>query len=73
MTPLPNAIGTDVDEYGDAPEAALLTLGWSRDSRDNVLAPTRGRYQRIVGSKWLFQDLTLNIIGQPISSPSTSP
>lgn len=36
-----------VDEYGDAPKAALLTLGWSRDSRDNVLAPTRGRYQRL--------------------------
>ena len=29
------------------PKAALLTLGWSRDSRDNVLAPTRGRYQRL--------------------------
>lgn len=36
-----------VGEYGDAPKAALLTLGWSRDSRDNVLAPTRGRYQRL--------------------------
>ena len=38
-----------VDEYGDRPKAALLTLGWSRDSRDNVLAPTRGRYQRFSG------------------------
>lgn len=36
-----------VGEYGDSPKAALLTLGWSRDSRDNVLAPTRGRYQRV--------------------------
>lgn len=36
-----------VDEYGDDPKAMLLTLGWSRDSRDNVLAPTRGRYQRV--------------------------
>lgn len=36
-----------VDEYGDNPKAALLTLGWSRDTRDNVLAPTRGRYQRL--------------------------
>ncbi len=36
-----------VAEYGDDPKAALLTLGWSRDSRDNVLAPTRGRYQRV--------------------------
>lgn len=36
-----------VDEYGDSPQALLATLGWSRDSRDNVLAPTRGRYQRV--------------------------
>ena len=36
-----------VDEYGKSSQAALLTLGWSRDSRDNALAPTRGRYQRI--------------------------
>lgn len=36
-----------VDEYGDNPKSMLLTLGWSRDSRDNVLAPTRGRYQRV--------------------------
>lgn len=35
-----------VDEYGKDPMSALLTAGWSRDSRDNVLAPTRGRYQR---------------------------
>lgn len=38
-----------VEEYGERPKAALLTLGWSRDSRDNVLAPTRGRYQRFSG------------------------
>ncbi len=38
-----------VDEYGERPKAALLTLGWARDSRDNVLAPTRGRYQRFSG------------------------
>ena len=36
-----------VDEYGERSQAALLTLGWSRDSRDNALAPTRGRYQRL--------------------------
>ena len=38
-----------VDEYGTKPKAAVLTLGWSRDSRDNILAPTRGRYQRFSG------------------------
>ncbi len=36
-----------VDEYGKTAQSALLTLGWSRDTRDNVLAPTRGRYQRL--------------------------
>lgn len=36
-------------DYGKKPKAALLTVGWSRDSRDNVLAPTRGRYQRLSG------------------------
>ncbi len=36
-----------VDDYGERSQAALLTLGWSRDSRDNALAPTRGRYQRL--------------------------
>ncbi len=30
-------------------KSVAATLGWSRDSRDNVLAPTRGRYQRLFG------------------------
>lgn len=38
-----------VDEYGKSSQSALLTLGWSRDTRDNLLAPTRGRYQRLSG------------------------
>ena len=36
-----------VDDYGETSKAALLTVGWGRDSRDNPLAPTRGRYQRL--------------------------
>lgn len=35
------------EEYGDNPKSFALTLGWSRDSRDNSLAPTRGVYQRL--------------------------
>lgn len=31
----------------DDPHAVAATLGWSRDSRDNALAPTRGTYQRL--------------------------
>ena len=38
---------TGLSGSGKSSQAALLTLGWSRDSRDNALAPTRGRYQRI--------------------------
>ena len=31
----------------DDPHAIAATIGWSRDSRDNALAPTRGTYQRL--------------------------
>ena len=37
------------DKYGDNPMTVALTLGWSRDSRDNSLAPTRGVHQRLNG------------------------
>lgn len=37
------------DQFGDDPMSLALTLGWSRDSRDNSLAPTRGVYQRLNG------------------------
>lgn len=36
-------------EFGDDPMSLALTVGWSRDSRDNSLAPTRGVYQRFSG------------------------
>lgn len=38
-----------VDDFGDSPKAVAATIGWSRDSRDNALAPTRGTYQRLSG------------------------
>ncbi len=38
-----------VDDFGDSPKAVAATVGWSRDSRDNALAPTRGTYQRLSG------------------------
>lgn len=38
-----------VHDYGKKPKSIAATLGWSRDTRDNVLAPTRGRYQRLFG------------------------
>ncbi len=33
--------------YGDKTNSFPVTLGWSRDARDNVLVPTAGRYQRV--------------------------
>ncbi len=35
-----------VNRFGKSPDALIGTIGWSRDSRDNLLVPTRGRYQR---------------------------
>jgi outer membrane protein insertion porin family len=35
-----------VAEFGETSDALAFTVGWSRDSRDNLLVPTRGRFQR---------------------------
>jgi outer membrane protein insertion porin family len=37
--------------YGPTSTSVPLTLGWARDSRDNVLTPSAGRYQR-VNAEW---------------------
>jgi outer membrane protein insertion porin family len=38
-----------VNTFGDSPKSFVGTVGWARDSRDNSLAPTRGRLQRLSG------------------------
>ena len=38
-----------VEEFGNSSDALALTAGWSSDSRDSLLTPTRGRYQRAFG------------------------
>jgi outer membrane protein insertion porin family len=35
-----------VNRFGSSPGALLGTVGWSRDNRDNILVPNRGRFQR---------------------------
>jgi outer membrane protein insertion porin family len=35
-----------VNRFGSSAGALLATVGWSRDSRDNILTPERGRFQR---------------------------
>lgn len=44
-----NEYKTYVDKFGKKPLNFLATVGWGRDSRDNVLAPTRGTLQRLNG------------------------
>ena len=36
-----------VNRFGEKTQALIASTGWSRDSRDNLLVPNRGRYQRL--------------------------
>ncbi len=47
LTPLSPLRYVDyVNRFGEETQALIGTVGWARDSRDNILVPTRGRYQR---------------------------
>jgi outer membrane protein insertion porin family len=35
-----------VNKFGSSPADLLLTVGWARDNRDNILVPNRGTFQR---------------------------
>jgi outer membrane protein insertion porin family len=35
-----------VQDFGESSDAVAVTAGWSRDSRDSLIVPTRGRFQR---------------------------
>lgn len=35
-----------VSQFGPRTQALIVTTGWARDNRDNLLVPTRGRYLR---------------------------
>jgi outer membrane protein insertion porin family len=39
--------------YGNKTDAVAATLGWARDGRDSVIAPSAGRYQRVF-FEWSF-------------------
>ncbi len=43
----PKAYEDFVDEYGRTTHAAIFNLGWSKDTRDNALAPRKGSYTRL--------------------------
>lgn len=36
-----------VRDYGETTTAAILNLGWSKDSRDSALSPTKGSFTRL--------------------------
>lgn len=38
-----------IDEFGRNSSAVIFNLGWSKDTRDSAIAPTRGSYTRLSG------------------------
>jgi outer membrane protein insertion porin family len=44
---LPNSYFLFRHQFGESSTSIPLTIGWQRDSRDSVLAPTAGKYQRV--------------------------
>ncbi|TAL76717.1 MAG: outer membrane protein assembly factor BamA [Burkholderiaceae bacterium] len=46
----PQAYQDFVDQYGRTTNAVIFNLGWSKDTRDSALAPTKGSYTRLAGN-----------------------
>ena len=44
---LPVSYKVHRDLFGDRSLSVPLTVGWARDARDSLIAPTQGRYQRL--------------------------
>jgi outer membrane protein insertion porin family len=55
-TNIPAAYLVYAQRFGYSSMDFPFTLGWSRDSRDSALAPTSGRYQRVMGELSLLGD-----------------
>jgi outer membrane protein insertion porin family len=53
---LPKAYEDYAQEFGRTSNTIPLTLGWTRDSRDSSLVPTRGRLLRVNGEMSLWGD-----------------
>ncbi|NYT57687.1 outer membrane protein assembly factor BamA [Alcaligenaceae bacterium] len=43
----PQAYRDYVEEYGEKANSVIFNLGWSKDTRDSAIAPTRGSYTRL--------------------------
>ncbi|RYX97458.1 MAG: outer membrane protein assembly factor BamA [Comamonadaceae bacterium] len=46
---LPGLYQDYVNQFGQTSNSIPLTIGWTRDSRDSALVPTKGLYQRVYG------------------------
>ncbi|MFD1709590.1 outer membrane protein assembly factor BamA [Ottowia sp. GY511] len=55
-TNIPASYLAYANKFGYTSTSFPFTLGWSRDSRDSALAPTSGRYQRVLGELGLLGD-----------------
>ena len=44
---LPNSYFLFANQFGQRSNSIPLTIGWQRDSRDSVLSPMKGKYQRV--------------------------
>jgi outer membrane protein insertion porin family len=56
-TALPATWNQHVIDYGAKSTSVPLTVGWSRDTRDSSLVPTRGRFQRVNGDWGVAADI----------------
>jgi outer membrane protein insertion porin family len=56
-TALPATWQLQVNNYGAKSTSVPLTVGWSRDTRDSSLVPTRGRFQRVNGDWGVAADI----------------
>ncbi|NYT77287.1 outer membrane protein assembly factor BamA [Alcaligenaceae bacterium] len=43
----PQAYKNFVDQYGESTNAVIFNVGWSKDTRDSALVPTKGNYTRL--------------------------
>jgi outer membrane protein insertion porin family len=53
----PSIFATYVNDFGSRTTSFPLTVGWQRDSRDSLMTPSRGRYQRANLELAAFGDL----------------
>jgi len=44
---LPNSYFLFANQFGQRSNSVPLTIGWQRDSRDSVISPMKGKYQRV--------------------------